>query len=121
MTTDITKINTRKWQHKRNTLGEIIQGTDDIRQCIQTILQVVKGSIPFMPELGTDIIEAIGENTEDAIDIGIAIITKEIPLQEPRAEVLDVTGDKEENGTTHFVIYFKDKTTNLTDTTEVWV
>lgn len=112
---------TEQWQHKRNTLGEIIKGSDDIRQCIHTILQTPKCSIPFMPELGTDIFQAVGENTEDAIDIGIAIITKEIPIQEPRAEIIDVTGSKDTNGQIKFSIYWKNKITNLTEKTEVYI
>lgn len=112
---------TEQWQHKRGTFGEIITGNDDICQCIQTILQTPKGSIPFMPELGTDIIQAIGESAEDAADIGIAIITKELPKQEPRIKIIDVTGEKNQNGQIKFSIYWKNKTTNLTEKTEVYI
>lgn len=121
MITDITKLNTKNWQHKRNTIGEIVQGIYDIKQSIETIIATQKNTVPFMPELGTDIIEAIGENAEDSIDISISILKKEIPLQEPRCEITDISGEKNDNGRIHLTVYFKEKTTGYTDKTEVYI
>ncbi|MCD7780408.1 MAG: hypothetical protein LUH05_07035 [Candidatus Gastranaerophilales bacterium] len=117
MITDTTKITENTWQHKRNSIGETVTGIEDIKQCIDTILTVSKGDIPLMPELGTDIIKAIGENAEDAIDIAKAIFSKEIPKQEPRAELVDISGTKTENGRINLKIQFKEKTTGITETT----
>jgi len=119
--TDITKLQTKNWQHKRGTIGGIASNIDDIRQCINTICSIDKGEVPFMPELGADIFGAIGENSDDAIDIIKSVLLKEIPKQEPRCEITDITGSKDENGGVKLTIYFKEKMTGLTDKTEVYV
>ncbi len=121
MITDITKLNKKNWQHKRNTIGEVVQGSDDIKQCIETIMTTDKGSVPFMPELGTNVIEAIGENSEDAINIAIAIYKKEIPLQEPRCAITDITGVCDDNGHIHITVYYKEKSTGYTDKVERYI
>lgn len=121
MTQDITKLTIKNWQKRRNTIGEIAEGTEDIKQCIKTICTVRKGKIPFMPEFGTEIFEAIGENSDDAIDIITAILKKEIPKQEPRCEITDLTGTKKENGEIKITVYFREKNTGITDKQEVFI
>ena len=118
---DITKLNTKNWQKRRNTIGGIASNIDDIRQCINTICSLDKGEVPFMPELGADIFEAIGENSDDAINIIKSVLIKEIPKQEPRCEITDITGLYDENGRIKITIYFKEKMTGLTDKTEVYI
>jgi len=119
--TDITALTTKNWQHARGEIGGVVTGIEDIKQCIYTICTVNKGDVPFMPELGTEIIDAIGENSGSAIDIIRAVWLKEIPLQEPRCEITDVTGTFDDNGRIKMTIYFKEKLTGLTDKQEVYV
>lgn len=111
MIQDITKIKTKNWQHKRNSIGEVVTEIDDIAQCVTSIIETSKGSVPLCPELGTNIIEAIGENTEDAIEIAKAIYAKEIPIQEPRCELLDITAEKDDNGKIIIKPYLQQKST----------
>ena len=121
MIADITKLENQTYQHKRNTIGDIVQGIYDIKQCIDTIISTTKGEVPFMPELGTNVIEAVGENMEMAEDIAVAIFSKEIPLQEPRAEIIDISSEKNDNGRLLVKVHFKEKATNLTEKTERYV
>lgn len=118
---DITKLQTKNWQKRRNTIGDVAVGIEDIKQCIYTICTTKKGSIPFMPEFGTDIFETIGENSDDAIDTISAVWTKEVPIQEPRCEITDITGTKYENGEIKMTIYFKEKSTGMTEKQEVFI
>lgn len=115
---NIKKLHTKNWQHQRNTIGEVVTEINDIKQCIDTICLTAKGSVPFMPELGTNAFEALGENSDDAIGLIIAMWEKEIPLQEPRCEITDITGNKDENGKILMEIYFRKKSKNKTEKTE---
>ncbi|MGN0014613.1 MAG: hypothetical protein ACI37T_04255, partial [Candidatus Gastranaerophilaceae bacterium] len=118
---DITKLKTKNWQHKRGSIGEVVTEIDDIAQCVASIMEITKGSVPLCPELGTDVIEAIGENTEDAIEIATAIFAKEIPIQEPRCELLDITGEKDENGKIIIKPYIQAKQTGKTKKIERYI
>lgn len=114
MIKDITKLKTKNRQHKRGTIGDIVTDIDDIAQCVTSIMELTKGSVPLCPELGTNVIEAIGENTENAIEIATAIFAKEIPIQEPRCKILDITAEKNENGKIKIKVYIQAKTTGET-------
>ena len=118
---NIKNIITASWQHKRNTIGEIVQDSADIKQCIKNILTTAKGSMPFMPEFGTDIIQAVGEKSPDAADIAIAIVSKELPVQEPRIEVNAVSFEYDEYGKVIIKINYTEKATGINDYTEVYI
>ncbi len=121
MAQDITKLTTKNWQHKRNTIGEVAVDIYDIEQCIKTIATTQKGEVPFMPELGINFLEGIGEESENAILYYKTQYLKEIPRQEPRCEVIDVTGKFDENGQIKMVVYFKEILNDLPRKTEVWI
>lgn len=121
MTENINKLNTTSWQHKRGTIGKVVIGSEDIKQCINNIINIQKGSIPFMPELGTNIIAAIGEKANDAIDIAVAIFSKEIPIQEPRVEIISTSGEYTESGEIHITIQYREKQSGISDYTEVYL
>ena len=99
---EITNLKTKHWQRKLNTVGEIVTDIEDIEQSIDTIFYTQKGSVPFLLNLGTDIIDAIGQSPEKA---------KQIPLQEPRAEIVEITTDYDDNGKFEVGVKFKSKLT----------
>ena len=86
----ITDLKTKHFQHKRNTVGELVTDLDDIAQCYENIFASIKGEVVLYPNFGTNIVEAIGQNQETAEKIIKACIKKDFELQEPRAEVVDV-------------------------------
>lgn len=109
---EITKLKTKHWQRKLNSIGEIVTDIDDIAQCYDIIFSTPKGSVPFLLNLGTDIIDAIGQNPEKAKQTITTILIKELPLQEPRAEVSDIKTNFNENGKLEVCVTFKSKLTN---------
>lgn len=122
MNINITNINSKNWQHKRGSIGDIAVDNDDIKQCINSIFETAKGEVPLNPEAGTDIINAIDESPDDAVEIAIKTAYKEIPRQEPRCEILQVVPDKNiETGSIKLTVYFKNKKTNITEKTEVYI
>lgn len=119
--TDIKKLKTKNWQHKIGSIGEIVSDLDDIEQCYQNIINISKGQIPLAPNLGTDILDAIGENPEDAAKITEAILLKELPLQEPRGEIISLSITLKDIEKLCVKIHFKSILTNEERTKEYYV
>lgn len=61
---NITEVTTNNWQRKANTIGEIVTENEDIEQCFNTILNTVKGECPLQPNIGSNLLEAIGDNPD---------------------------------------------------------
>jgi phage baseplate assembly protein W len=82
------QLKTKNWQHKLGTIGGVVVDLDDIGQCYEVIFATTKGSIPFNPDLGLDLIDFIDG------DMNISLlkkhITEELNRQEPRASVVGV-------------------------------
>ncbi|MGN0015431.1 MAG: hypothetical protein ACI37T_08450 [Candidatus Gastranaerophilaceae bacterium] len=114
-------INTKNFQHKRNTIGEVVTDLDDIQQCYENILSLTKGEVPLAPNLGTDIFNAVGENPDNAMQIIKTIVYKELPLQEPRGEILSVKHIYDTNGKLKVRIHFRSKITQAERTADFYV
>ena len=108
---EITEITTQNWQKKRGTIGGIVTDLDDIEQCFDNIFNISKGEIPLQPNIGTNIIEAIGQKTDNALQIAKTLILKEFETQEPRAEVLSVKTSYDDNGKIEIFVTFQSKLT----------
>lgn len=121
MTNDITKLKTKNWQHKLGTIGGIVSDLDDIDQCYKNIIEIKKGQIPLSPNLGTDIIDAIGENPDNASKITEAILLKELPLQEPRGEIISLSIALKDIEKLCVKIHFKSKLSNQERIKEYYV
>jgi phage baseplate assembly protein W len=48
---------TRNWQVSINDPGVIVEGAEDIAQCVYTILTTIKGSDPLRADFGSDVIK----------------------------------------------------------------
>jgi len=68
---DIKAIN---WQFSIVSGGEVAEGIQDVRQCIQIILTTRKGSDPLRPLFGSDIYRHI----DKPVDVAAALISAEI-------------------------------------------
>ncbi len=54
MTTSTNEITSKYWQPKKGEIGEVVEGIEDINQCIENIVMTRKGSVPHNPEFGCD-------------------------------------------------------------------
>ena len=108
---NINEIETPYWQKKRGTIGEVVTDLDDIEQCYDNIFNISKGEIPFKPNIGSNIIEAIGKKQPDAVQIAETLITEEFTKQEPRAEVVSVSSTTDSNGKIVINVTFQSKLT----------
>lgn len=77
------------WQLGLN-FGQIVQGFEDINQCILTIIQTRRGSDPFRPDFGCGIWDWVSSGLDNGA-IMAANVKQAVARWEPRVEVLKVS------------------------------
>jgi phage baseplate assembly protein W len=55
----INQVTTTNWQISNTGIGDIAEDADDINQCINNIFSTQRGSDPFRPDFGLDLLAAI--------------------------------------------------------------
>lgn len=96
MVTTISEIIYVDWQPKLNDIGEVVQGIDDINQCIYIILTTQKGSVPHRPTFGSNIYQYIDYPAQEAIPNIIREVIDAITEWEKRVEISKVTAELNE-------------------------
>lgn len=103
---DITTLHTNYWQHKAGTYGEVVCDLEDVWQCYETIMGLNKGDVPYQPNLGANLIKAVDEPGADAERIVKALLLTELPKQEPRGKVKNVSSEYNEDGQLKVTVTF---------------
>lgn len=68
-------------------IGKIVQGTDDIHQCLLTLFATVPGEDPFRPTFGVDLTQFLDKPIAVATPAIVATISQAIAQWEPRIKV----------------------------------
>lgn len=55
MAIQLNEIQSSEWSFDINNLGKVVQGLDDIKQCIKIIIETEPGSDPLRPDFGCGI------------------------------------------------------------------
>lgn len=87
---NIYKLNTKHWQHKAGSIGELAIDADDILQCYEVIFKTPKGSVVLNPNLGWDVIEYLGKPLNLVESKMRPALMQAFIIQEPRALPQDV-------------------------------
>jgi len=95
--TTLNEIKYVDWQPQLNQIGEVVQGIDDINQCIYIILTTQKGSVPHRPTFGSDIFQYIDYPVQEAIPNIIREVIDAITQWETRVEIIQVTAELDES------------------------
>lgn len=90
MTKNIYKLNTKNWQHKLNTIGDIATDEDDILQCYEVIFKTPIGSCVLNPNLGWNSLEYLGKPLNLVESKMRPALMRAFLIQEPRAIPQDV-------------------------------
>lgn len=111
----LEEITSTEWSFSlKGGAGEVVQGADDINQCIDIILRTVPGSDPYRPFFGSKVYMY----QDKPLDVGIPNIKKEIinalGLWEPRIQLTSVKHVIIDAGTVKFLIEYKIKNSVLT-------
>lgn len=91
MIADVKQIAALHWQPRLDKYGEVVEGIDDITQCIRIILTTPKRSDPHRPEFGCDAWQQIDLPVPEAVPHLVRTALEAIARWEPRAEVVNVT------------------------------
>ena len=89
--TTLNEIKSVDWQPKLNEIGSIVEGIDDIDQCIKIILMTRKGTNPHRPEFGSDIWQYIDYPINEAVPSIIREAFDAVTLWETRVEIKGIT------------------------------
>lgn len=72
-------------------IGRVVQGLDDVGQCVKIILTTPKGADPLRPTFGADLWRYVDAPISIARAGLVREITEAITLWEPRIDVVKVT------------------------------
>lgn len=87
---NIQDIKSKDWSISSAAAGEVVQGLNDINQCIAIIVSTVKGSDPLRPEFGCDIRQYLDKPTTNVPRI-IREVTEAIEVWETRIRVTKIS------------------------------
>ncbi|HSA05862.1 MAG TPA: GPW/gp25 family protein [Candidatus Gastranaerophilales bacterium] len=116
--TTLKDIKYADWQPELNKIGSVVEGIDDINQCIAIILTTRKGSVPHRPEFGCDIWKFIDNPVNIAIPNIIREATDAINQWETRIEIESITATINESQVKLQITWIF-KNTDITETAEV--
>jgi phage baseplate assembly protein W len=72
-------------------IGNVVQGVNDVNQCIQIIITTPRGSDPLRPTFGADIWRYIDAPINTAIPAIVREVTEAITLWEPRVTLVSMS------------------------------
>lgn len=84
---DIKSVN---WQLSATQPGGVVEGVDDINQCIHIIVTTVPGSDPFRPDFGCGLSAMLDQPVQAAAPLMATRIKDAVTLWEPRVDVRKV-------------------------------
>lgn len=99
---NIQDIKSADWALSTSGLGGVVEGIDDINQCIVIILSTLKGSDPLRPLFGCDVWRWVDRPLKASLPFMKRAIREAIELWEPRVIVtsVDYIFQNESGGTT---------------------
>jgi phage baseplate assembly protein W len=102
---DLTSVD---WSFGLEEFGDIVQGDNDIAQCIFIIVTTQKGTDPLRPTFGVDLLSYI----DKPVNIAAANLTRELADQinewEPRVTVKKVSYKIEQAQITYMIEWVKE-------------
>lgn len=87
----LNQIQSPAWQISVLGAGNIEQGLDDIRQCLDLLLRTQKGADPLRPEFGTNIFRLIDSPVNIAIPNVKREIIQAVAMFEQRVEIVSIS------------------------------
>jgi phage baseplate assembly protein W len=86
----LADITSADWSLKLNDIGAVVQGIDDVQQCIAIILTTLPGSDPLRPTFGANLWSYIDNPISAAIPSIVKEVTAAITTWEPRVTLESV-------------------------------
>lgn len=93
---NINEIRSAEWGISLNEIGGVVEGNDDINQCIGIIVRTIKGTDPFRPNFGCDVLRYLDLTKRRAAPGLAKEIGDAVTLWEQRIDVKRVSYQIEE-------------------------
>lgn len=87
----LVDLTSADWSLKVGVIGEVVQGMQDVAQCITIILTTPKGSDVLRPTFGVDIWRYVDYPINAAIPAIVREVSSAIRLWEPRVRIAAVS------------------------------
>lgn len=113
-------IRSRNWSLSLDAYGRVVEGIDDISQCIIVIVTTVKGTDPLRPEFGSDLFSYLDRPISEAIPQMIRSSVEAIGIWETRVEITKVSF-AQDGGAVEFTFDWQEKTSSQTGSTKVLI
>jgi phage baseplate assembly protein W len=120
MAVKLSDIKAKNWSFSATAQGEVVQGLDEIGQCILIIVKTQKGTDPLRPDFGSDIFSLLDKPENEAIPLMTKSIVDSINAWETRVDVKKISV-RIDIGLIDFIIECVEKTTNQIVTTTVQI
>jgi hypothetical protein len=86
----LADITSADWSLQLGAIGSVVQGIDDIDQCLAIILTTPQGSDPLRPTFGADLWQFIDRPISVAVPAIVRQVTAAITTWEPRVTLQSV-------------------------------
>ena len=90
MTVSLNDIRSVDWSIALDQAGEVVEGMDDIDQCLRTIIGTPLGADPLRPLFGCDAWLHIDKPIDHARPLIVRDVIEALSRWEPRATILQV-------------------------------
>ncbi len=110
---EFTDVKSSEWGLSLLGQGKIVQGLDDINQCLNVILLTKKGADPLRPLFGCDIFNYVDKPINSVIPDMVREILEAVTLWEPRVTITKISHTVYDGKVTFNITW---KLTNSVDT-----
>ncbi|MGI6394490.1 MAG: GPW/gp25 family protein [bacterium] len=105
MVKKVDDIKAEYWSRKVGCFGEVVENEYDIEQSINIIISTPKGTVPMLPDFGSDIDECVDMPVNDAVAFINQYTIKALQKWEKRIKINSVTTTVEQEHLTVLVDY----------------
>ena len=88
--TTLNDIKSTDWQPKIGEIGAIVEGLEDIAQCLNIIINTPQGSDPHRPLFGTNILQYLDNPVNTAVPNIVREAIEAIEIWEHRIKVVSI-------------------------------
>lgn len=113
----ITDLAATNWTWNFKIIGAMVQGVNEISQCILVIVTTQKGSDPLRPEFGSDLFLYLDKPSTNVAKM-INSISEALAIWEPRIDVSKIAY-RVNPGSIDFEITWKEKNSGIGTTTKI--
>lgn len=83
----LADVKSAEWQLAASGIGQVVEGTDDVNQCLAVIAATIPGTDPLRPLFGCDLYKFIDQPTTTAAPLMAAALADAFAMWEPRITV----------------------------------